>query len=301
MRQAVAHLITDRSLFSSYFLSDFPRALAYSFVGAFGWVSVVLPRWLSRAYLALFLVAGAGVAIGTLRRRLDWRVVAVLVVAALGVLAVVVRINLQFTQPQGRYLFPALPAFGILVALGLQSLGSAIARAATPLRVGAVLAVANVGILAAVIWPAYYPAAARTLPSGERLIVPALFVDLAVLDAAGGFLVTGPNPSWLARADVPSDAFAAFTVELTASATPAAQRGCVRYASEAGGIARWAPICFDWVADGVPHAIRVDLRGGEGWSGRITHLRLDPFGEGPAPPNTPLRAREPRLVPAGGR
>ena len=301
MRHAVAHIITDRPLFSHYFVSDFPRALAYSFVGMFGWLSVLLPKWLSRAYLVFFAAAGAGVVIGTLRRRLEWRVVAVLVLAALGALAVVVRINLEFTQAQGRYLFTALPAFGILVALGLQSLGSAVARAATPLRVGFVLAAANVAILAGVIWPAYYPAPARTLASGERRIAPVLFTDLAIVDAEGGFLVTGPNPSWLSRVDVPSDAFDGFTVELTASATPAAQRGCVRFASEADGLARWAPICFDWMADGVPRTIRVELRGRDGWTGRITHVRLDPFVGGTGPAKTPIQAREPRLVPAGPR
>lgn len=302
MREAVAHIITDRPLLSGYFVGEFPRTLAYSFVGMFGWLTVVLPKWLSRAYLVFFAAAGAGVVIGALRRRIDWRLAAVLALAGIGTLAVVVRINLEFTQAQGRYLFPALPAFGILVALGLQSLGSAVARAATPLRVGVVLAAANVGILAGVVWPAYYPAPARTLASGERRVVPGgVFTDLAIVDADGGFLVTGPNPSWLGAVGAPSETFDAFTVELTASATPAARRGCVSFAMETGALARWVPICFDWTADGVPHPIRVDLRGHEGWAGRITHLRLDPFAEGTGPPKTPVRAREPRLVPAGTR
>jgi len=301
MHQAVAHLITERSLFSSYFLADFPRTLAYTFVGTFGWLSLQLPRWLGRMYLAFFVLAGAGLAADVVRRRVEWRLAAVLALACLGALAVVVRINVQFTQAQGRYLFAALPAFGILVALGVQALGPAVSRAVSPLRLGLVLGVANAAILLAIVLPAYYPAPARTLASGERRIVPVLFTDLAVADTDGGFVVTGPNPSWLARADVASDAFEAFSVELTGSATPAAQRACLRLTSDTRGLGATTPVCFDWTADGVPRTVRIELRGHADWAGRIQHLRLDPFSEGTGPEGTPVRTREPRLVPLTAR
>ena len=43
---------------------------------------------------------------------------ALLGLSALGTLGVYVAYNLQFVQPQGRYLFPALPAISLAVAVG---------------------------------------------------------------------------------------------------------------------------------------------------------------------------------------
>ena len=157
MRTAVAHIITDRPLLSRYFIDDFPRILTKSFIGVFGWANVLLPRLAYGPYVALFGVGLAGAAVATLRGRLHWRIAVVLAVACLGALAVVVRINLQFTQPQGRYLLPGLPAFAVLLALGLQALPTAVARRFSPGVLGSLLAAANVATLLFVVWPAYYP------------------------------------------------------------------------------------------------------------------------------------------------
>ena len=79
------------------------------------------------AYRAVYVLS---VAIGPRRRRARRLLAAAPRLAARrrcspspcsAALAVVVRINLQFTQPQGRYLLPGLPAFAVLIAIGLRA------------------------------------------------------------------------------------------------------------------------------------------------------------------------------------
>jgi 4-amino-4-deoxy-L-arabinose transferase-like glycosyltransferase len=297
MRQAVAHLITDRSLFSAYFLGEFPRMLAKSFIGIFGWANVLMPKLAYRLYFAFVAIALGGVAAGLWQRRLDKRLIAVLAVAVLCALAVVVRINLQFTQPQGRYLLPGLPAFAVLIALGLRSLPAALTRVASPTAIGTALLAGNLYALGGVVLPAYHPAPVRTLPTGERVMVPSLLNQLAVLKGDSHWLVTGPSPEWMAHVDAIADQFSAFEVELTATATPAAQRACVYYASTDRPMQVNAPVCVDWLADGQPHVVRVPLRGQPGWARQVSHLRLNPFAAGSGIAGVELWTRNPRLVP----
>ena len=235
------------------------------------------------------------------RRRLDWRLAGVLAVTFLCALAVVVRINLQFTQPQGRYLLPGLPAFAVLIALGLRSLPDALVRVASPATIGVVLLAGNLYALGAVVLPAYHPAPIRTLASGERVMVPSLLNQMAVLHGESHWLVTGTSPEWMAHVEAVADRFAAFEVEVTASgsgsATPAAQRACVYYASTDRAMSANPPVCVDWTADGRPHAIRFPLRGQPGWTREVTHLRLDPFQAGTGVAGVELWTRNPRLVP----
>ena len=75
----------------------------------------------------------------------------VLLTTIAGAFVILVRINLQFDQPQGRYLFPALPAIALMIAIGLESW-----RVPARLTVGA-LAAANALILLFVVIPAYPP------------------------------------------------------------------------------------------------------------------------------------------------
>ena len=105
--------------------------LVKSFIGVFGWANVLMPPLAYRPYVLFFALALGGAALGLWRRRLDRRLAAVLAIAILGALAVVVRINLQFTQPQGRYLLPGLPAFAVLIALGLRIAAAARSRASS--------------------------------------------------------------------------------------------------------------------------------------------------------------------------
>jgi hypothetical protein len=299
MRQAEAHIITDRSLFSRYFVTDFPRVLAKSFVGVFGWAVIVLPNWFYRPYWAFFALGAAGVAIGLRRRTIDWRLAAVLGLAGLAALAVVVRINLQFTQMQGRYLFPGFPAFAVLIALGLRSITPAVTRLASPVIVGIVLLAANLYALFAVVWPAYYPPPMRTVESGVRLIAPTHLNDLQFLGEQR-YAVDGPRPLWMSPVDVDAAAFEAFEVEIaSASATsPQPQRACVQYATAALAIDASPLVCAEWLADGRPHVVRMTLRGSEGWQGHVTHVRLSPVIDGTRTPGVTVWTRNPRLLPA---
>jgi hypothetical protein len=298
MRHAVAHIITERSLFSPFFVVDFPRVLAKSFVGIFGWANLMLPPLLYRPYWLLFAVGLIGVGMGVARRRQDWRLVAVLVVAGLAALAVVIRINLQFTQMQGRYLLPGLPAFAILVAMGLRALPVPLARIASPVTVGLLLLAGNLYALIGVVRPAYHPAPVRTLATGERVMVPSLLTDLAARDGEMRWTVTGPAPSWMAHVDAAADRFASFQVELTAVAEPQAQRACLRYGLWQTPMETNPPVCAEWLADGRPHVVTLPLRGLTGWTAVVTHVRLEPFGTNAIPTGTEVSTRHPRLTPA---
>jgi hypothetical protein len=283
MASAVAHIITPRSLFSSYFLSHFPIILFCSFVGAFGWLSLLLPKWVYAVYAGGGLAAAAGLLRATWRRSLPPALAAALVLIALGTLAVVVRINLQFTQPQGRYLFPALTALGVLAAVGLQGLPRPLSRLAHPLVVALVLGSINLGILAFVVWPAYYPAPLRTLESGERLLAPVALSGLA-RRADGSFIETGPAAWWISPADVEASRFRTIVLDLRGEAPRASQRGCVLFATTTATLADSTPFCFDWTADGRSRRVAIDASAHPNWAGRITHVRVDPFtasGDGP--------------------
>jgi hypothetical protein len=214
---------------------------------------------------------------------------------------VVVRINLQFTQMQGRYLFPGLPAFAVLMALGLRSITPAVTRLASPPIVGSVLLAANLYTLVGVMWPTYYPAPMRTLDSGVRLVMPTRLIDVAHLELGHGYLVTGPRPGWMSPIDVEAEAFDAFEVELSATATPAPQRACVQFATPAKELDATTPICADWLADGQRHVVRFPLRGQPGWTGHVNHLRLQAVADGTSTKGTLIWTRDPRLLPAAAR
>ena len=298
MRTAVAAIITDRPILSSYFATDFPRVLAKSFVGIFGWAWLTMPPLAYRAWWLFFAIGGAGVVAGLRRRTIDWRLAAVLGLAGLAALAVVVRINLQFTQPQGRYLLPGLTAFAVLMALGLRSLSPMVTRAASPLAVGLLLAAGNLYALVGVTWHAFYPPPLRTLASGIRVMVPTILTDLEMLDGDAHYVVSGPAPRWSTPIDADADGFAAFEVDLQARAAVVPQRACVRWAFSAPALDSAATAsCAPWRADGTLQHVRLPLRGAAGWQGRVSHLQLVPFDGDPAAPGVELWTRGPRLVP----
>lgn len=115
-------IVTRRSLWSPYFLTTFPTVSAQSFVGVFGYMNVYLPRRLYWIFAALAVAAVAGLCRGLFRRKLSARLVGILVALPVMSVASLVQFNLTFTQPQGRYVFPALPAVMILAAIGLEAL-----------------------------------------------------------------------------------------------------------------------------------------------------------------------------------
>lgn len=104
-----------------------------SFWGVFGWMGVWMDARVYTAALAFgvavaagctWQVAGRNTTPDEEQRMTDHRLrfrrwaLALLGLAALGTLGIYVLYNLQFVQPQGRYLFPALPAVSLAVAVG---------------------------------------------------------------------------------------------------------------------------------------------------------------------------------------
>lgn len=89
-----------------------------SFWGRFGWMNVPTPVWAATAFDALALVGLAG-SLGRLRDRRASRGAAAVLWVCCGLQVIAfVRWNLYVLQPQGRFLFPALAALSVLVALG---------------------------------------------------------------------------------------------------------------------------------------------------------------------------------------
>lgn len=138
-----------------YFRFYFPFHFITSFIGCFGWMNVFLPGLVYLVYLLALFSAGACWFAGVLRRRIDFRLSAILFSAVMLNFLAVIHTNLSMTQPQGRYMFPTLPALAVLLALGLESRPSWSALS-TRLTVGG-LAVTNLIILVLLVIPAYWP------------------------------------------------------------------------------------------------------------------------------------------------
>jgi 4-amino-4-deoxy-L-arabinose transferase-like glycosyltransferase len=153
MWTAVPDLIVPKSITSPYFRIEFPSWLGRSFVGTFGWMNVPMPGWLYLFFAALGLLGIAGFIWRLVRRPVDRRLAGILCSIPLLALVLVVQLNLMQSQPQGRYLFPALTAIALLIALGLEALPRWSERStiATVICLGLV----NVGVLGGTIVPAY--------------------------------------------------------------------------------------------------------------------------------------------------
>jgi len=93
-----------------------------SLIANFGWQNLGLPWWLYGIYGFVITAAAPGLAYDHRSCARDrGLVLGLLLIAALN-LMVVVAMNLGYTAWQGRYLFSALPALGLLGALDLERL-----------------------------------------------------------------------------------------------------------------------------------------------------------------------------------
>jgi 4-amino-4-deoxy-L-arabinose transferase-like glycosyltransferase len=156
MLTAVGNLVEIRPITSPYFVTVFPLLLFLSFIGYFGWITLWLPEWLYVLFGFLMIVCAVGFVWRWLLHSLDRRLAAILLTIPLLSLMLTVYINLTFTQPQGRYLFPALPALAVLGAMGFEGIPGWSKWATLALLVALVLL--NVYILSVVVIPAYWPA-----------------------------------------------------------------------------------------------------------------------------------------------
>jgi MFS family permease len=138
-----------------YVTGTMAPALFYSFWGVFGHMNVHLGR-IYLLFAALAACAGFGLGLRLWRGGLDAGARRLLVLAGVVLAAVgagIVRFNLSFAQPQGRYVFPALTILSLLFALGVSRLVGG-SRGAGLVTV-ALLAALNAAILAGVVAPAY--------------------------------------------------------------------------------------------------------------------------------------------------
>lgn len=311
MYHAVSDQIYERSLWDPHFVTTFPRELFKSFVGRFGYFTVKLPKWVYAAYLLFFVGAFAGLVPRLRERREEIRLVAVLAAIVGSVFAVVLRINVQIDQPQGRFLFPALPAIVLLMALGLEGWrpwrGGA--RRMWPARLTtAGWGAANVLVLALVIVPAYHPPLLPTVSESLTIVRPDAVRDLApataqapspAVSSAGAptaatqagpgpagvasWTIAGPQPTFAAdvRTHTSNALFVIFDIEARTSA-PGAAEGAARDVSgscvftlDSGAEVR---VPFDWRADGRRRTIYLTLLKNPAWIGTVTAMRLEPAG-----------------------
>lgn len=100
-----------------------------SFWGQFGWMALPLPSWMYRLFQAVIAVELVGLAVGRWAlpqaqppagQRSAWLLLSLAL--ALALLAFVYY-NTEFIQFQGRYLYPTLIPFALLMALGVDNLG----------------------------------------------------------------------------------------------------------------------------------------------------------------------------------
>lgn len=289
MRTAVSHIITDRSLFSAYFLWEFPLLLFASFIGLFGWANVVLPKWIYLLFIALTLTATAGAVRGWYLRRIDGRILRMLLLLIAAALAVVVYINLMFTQPQGRYMLQALPAVALFVALGLTHLPGVLGSRSLVVTAAAML-VLNVWCVAGVIVPAYWPPLARTIAPGVRLVHPVAIHDLIVHPPLARathlrFDVSGNDPGLLVPADLDAAAYDTIEMEIAGRVPGVTDPiGAILFATAARELDIRQRLEFTWRADGSRHVVRIPIGRHPDWRGVITTFRIDPIEEAHMPP-----------------
>jgi hypothetical protein len=207
-----------------------------------------------------------------------------LVLTVAAVLGAVVHINLSFTQPQGRYLFPALPAIALLVALGLTHLPVAIASR-THVVVPVALGGFNVWCLVFVLIAAFYPPLVRDVKPGMRTLYPAAVSGMRLLTPDLTFRIHDEDPAWTVPAEIRAAEFDTLDLELSSTLPGAPQvTGAVFFATETQPIAAQRRVPFTWRADGRRQVVRVPLRAHSEWRGTIPILCIDPIDDSAVDP-----------------
>ena len=96
------------------------EGLRWSYWSVFGWFNVLPPGWVLRLFDLLSLMAIAGLLVALLRATPALRIRLLVLLLWVGImLASLARWTVLTAATQGRLLFPALPATGVLLAVGL--------------------------------------------------------------------------------------------------------------------------------------------------------------------------------------
>jgi 4-amino-4-deoxy-L-arabinose transferase-like glycosyltransferase len=261
MPSAVPLLIVERAVVSDYWVTRFPREVFKTFVGYFGHATVKLPRPIYLAWLAFFAVAAAGL-IRRGREAMSMRLALILLTAIAGAFVILVRINLQFDQPQGRYLFPALPAIALMIAIGLESWR-------VPARPTALaLAAVNALILVFVVIPAYPPN------------VPVMSKALANVDVGVDADTNHTNGDWVANVRIEAEDARFVIFDLENQAPPAGESHEVQGSAVVTVDARDITLPFSWLNDGQRRTIYLTLLPHAPSGGAVTGIRIRPGGNG---------------------
>jgi hypothetical protein len=269
MYTAVWNLISEKSITSPYFVSVFPEKLAASFVGVFGWTTVPSPRWVYYLYWLLGGLGILGFIYGLNRGRLGVRLALVLVLIPLLALLVVIDINLIFDQAQGRYMFPALPALALVVAIGFGNLPYWSSNLSRSLVVG--LALLNLYILLRVVLPAYWPPPKMSFPGDVKVLA-----STRSGQPADELTLPNDSPEFLIKTDVPTDQYNYLTFTLVGSPSRGMVKGTL-YLEFCPGESEQHKIDFNWTCDGAVHGVIVPLWNYPEWGGRLAQVRMDPF------------------------
>ncbi len=137
--------------------------LTHSFWGCFGWMNLSIPGLL-RDLLNAMMFTGLGgmLALWRMGRRhkhltgFQSNAILILCAAVLCLIVSVVRFNLSDWQPQGRFLFPTLPALAVLVLWGLLGATPKWLQRAGALLIAGSLLVVNLWCLAGFLFPTYH-------------------------------------------------------------------------------------------------------------------------------------------------
>lgn len=119
-RDTLSGLVHEKPFADRYFITEFPRALTRSFFGHFGWMNVPTPTpMILFGALSAGFMAFVGARAGSNFHRAE---LVCLLLVVVTVFLGVYYYNLTYTQPQGRLLFPMLPALALLIALGANKI-----------------------------------------------------------------------------------------------------------------------------------------------------------------------------------
>jgi hypothetical protein len=153
MLEVVDFLVSHRPITSPYFVTMFPRKMAMSFIGMFGWMNLPLPNWLYLSFGLLVVISVIGYVRRGVLRQVDPHLFFILPTFPILSMAVAVYLNLSYTQAQGRFLFPALSAMVLMAAMGLERLPFW-SKQLTYYLLG-ILFLVNLFIVGTIIIPAY--------------------------------------------------------------------------------------------------------------------------------------------------
>lgn len=274
MEVAVAPIIVKKSIWSPYFLETFPSVLGRSFVGMFGWMNVLLPDFIYSLFGTLAVVAALGCAVALRRGDVNRRLLLILATFPILNLLIVVHINLTFSQPQGRYLFPALPALAVLAAIGLESAIPWARRRAAALVIG--FATFNLVILALDVVPAYWPSPIRTISTARTTLRGTPDRDGASAPVGEGFRLGGAAPALIFETDVDAEEHNFLQFDIEGTGAGAIRLGGIYFSGGEGASGAGYRIPFTWRDNGARQNTIVPLFPHPAWRGRIRTLRINP-------------------------